>query len=48
MTTDDDKRRQELWTEFSKTRGGGKPPPPKPAPAIEPQKPKKQTRPRDS
>jgi len=39
MTTEDEKRRQELWTEFSKTRGGGKPSP-RPAPATEaPKKP---------
>ena len=41
MTTEDEKRRQELWTEFSKTRGGGGKPQPKPAPAPETQKPKK-------
>ena len=39
MTTDDEKRRQELWDQFSKTRGGGKPKP-KPAPAEDaPKKP---------
>jgi hypothetical protein len=39
MTTEDDeKRRQELHTDFAKTRGNGGKPKPKPRP--EPQKPK--------